>query len=434
MIKKPKIIIIGGGWAGAAAASRAKKAGADVLVLERTDMLLGTGLVGGIFRNNGRFTAAEELIALGDDIIKLMDKTSIHTNVEFPGHKHASLYSVFHIEPVIKKYLLDLGVEIRMKTRVTDIERDGSKITAVVAKVDGKDSEVFEGDVFIDATGSSAVPGNCKKHGNGCAMCILRCHTFGPRVELMKKAGVRHWNAEKSSGFTGAMSGSCKLQKESLDSAIVEELEKTGSVCVPVPDSVKEDASILGTKACQQYALKEFVDNLVLLDTGPVKLMTPFFPLEDIRKIPGMEHARYEDPISGGQGNSMRYFGFADCEPTMKAIGEVDNLFCAGEKAGAMVGHTEVIVTGSLAAHNAVCLAAGRELVKLPDSLAVGDLVNSTTEKMKDFEGRQYKYTFSGSVYFERMKELGLYTTDVEAIRNRVDEAGLTGLFAEKII
>jgi len=30
-----------------------EKPGADVTLLERTDMLLGTGLVGGIFRNNG---------------------------------------------------------------------------------------------------------------------------------------------------------------------------------------------------------------------------------------------------------------------------------------------------------------------------------------------------------------------------------------------
>ena len=51
---KKKIVVIGGGWAGCAAALTAEKAGADVTLLERTDMLLGTGLVGGIFRNNGR--------------------------------------------------------------------------------------------------------------------------------------------------------------------------------------------------------------------------------------------------------------------------------------------------------------------------------------------------------------------------------------------
>lgn len=58
---KKKIVVIGGGWAGCAAALTAEKAGADVTLLERTDMLLGTGLVGGIFRNNGRYTAAKNV-------------------------------------------------------------------------------------------------------------------------------------------------------------------------------------------------------------------------------------------------------------------------------------------------------------------------------------------------------------------------------------
>ena len=43
----------------------AKKAGAEVHVYEKTDLLLGLGNVGGIMRNNGRYTASEELIALG---------------------------------------------------------------------------------------------------------------------------------------------------------------------------------------------------------------------------------------------------------------------------------------------------------------------------------------------------------------------------------
>ena len=42
---KKKTVVIGGGWAGCAAALTAEKAGADVTLLERTDMLLGTGHV-----------------------------------------------------------------------------------------------------------------------------------------------------------------------------------------------------------------------------------------------------------------------------------------------------------------------------------------------------------------------------------------------------
>lgn len=85
-----KVVVIGSGWAGCAAAISAKKAGADVSIFEKTDLLLGLGNVGGIMRNNGRFTAAEELIALGaGDLINITDENSRHKNIDFPGHKHA---------------------------------------------------------------------------------------------------------------------------------------------------------------------------------------------------------------------------------------------------------------------------------------------------------------------------------------------------------
>ena len=88
-----KVVIVGGGWAGSGAAMAAKNAGADeVVVLERTDMLLGTGLVGGIMRNNGRFTATEEAIAMGaNEIFETIDAHCRHKNINFPGHEHASL-------------------------------------------------------------------------------------------------------------------------------------------------------------------------------------------------------------------------------------------------------------------------------------------------------------------------------------------------------
>ena len=40
-----EVIVIGGGWAGVSAALTAKKAG-DTALCERTDLLLGAGLVG----------------------------------------------------------------------------------------------------------------------------------------------------------------------------------------------------------------------------------------------------------------------------------------------------------------------------------------------------------------------------------------------------
>jgi hypothetical protein len=55
--------------------------GAEVLLIERTDMLLGTGLVGGIMRNNGRFTAAEEMVAMsGGELFQLTDTNSLQAS------------------------------------------------------------------------------------------------------------------------------------------------------------------------------------------------------------------------------------------------------------------------------------------------------------------------------------------------------------------
>jgi len=48
-----------------------------------------------------------------------------------------------------------------------------------------------------------------------------------------------------------------------------------------------------------------------------------------------------------------------------------------------------------------------------------------------DIPGLIYGHTFSGSVYFERMKNNDLYSTDIERIGRRVAQAGMTGFFAK---
>jgi len=420
------VVVVGGGWAGCAAAMQAAKQGADVTLLERTDMLLGTGLVGGIFRNNGRYTAAEEAIALGGgEMFEAMDANAVHSNMEFPGHKHASLYNATLMEPAIRKLLLDAGVEIHFVVRIVDVEMEGRRIRAVVAGK-GKEAVRYTGDAFVDTTGTAGVPNTCNKHGNGCGMCILRCHTFGNRVSVAGRAGIKEMIGHKANRY-GAMSGACKLVKESLAPEIVEVLNRDGVVVVPIPDSLT-DNSKLDSKCCQQYALSEYAKNIVLLDTGFAKLMTTYFPIEQLRQVAGFENARYEDPISGGVGNSIRYFGMTPRDNALRADG-IDNLFVAGEKAGLLVGHTEAIVTGILAGYNAAQHAAEDDVLVLPDSLAIGDAIAHVRECMQTEEGLGLKYTFSGAYYFERMKQRGLYTTDIEAIRDRIAAAGLTNIF-----
>ncbi|HZK57823.1 MAG TPA: FAD-dependent oxidoreductase [Clostridia bacterium] len=423
-----KIIIIGGGWAGCAAAITAKKAGGDVHLFERTDMLLGLGNVGGIMRNNGRYTAAEETILLGaPELFGITDRCSRHKNLDFPGHKHCSLYDVAIIEAQVRRLIETMGINLYLQHRVTDVIRDEDRIIAIKFL----DNSVFEGDIFIETTGSTGPMGNCRKYGNGCAMCVLRCPSFGPRVSLSQRAGVEDILGQRVNGDPGAFSGSCKLNKGSLSEEIIDELNEKGVVVVKIPD---EDINMgkLDIKVCQQYALKEYAENIILLDTGHAKLMAPFYPLDKLRKIEGFENARYEDPYSGGIGNSIRYLSMAPRDNNMKVIG-IQNLFCAGEKSGLFVGHTEAIVTGSLAGHNSVRAFLGIPFLQLPGSIASGDLIAYANERIKVTEGLKERFTFAGTDYFKRMKELNLYTTDTEVIKNKLERLNLLNIYAEKL-
>lgn len=176
-----RVVVIGGGWSGCAAALTARKAGAEVVLLEKTDLLLGLGNVGGIMRNNGRFTAAEENIALGaGDLFGITDRCSRHINIDFPGHKHASLYDVTKVEPEVRRILREKGIEVRLMARAVDVvlrdddgimqRADGGASKAhlgcgVLSKDDNAETtiekivlaggEEIEGDVFIETTGST---------------------------------------------------------------------------------------------------------------------------------------------------------------------------------------------------------------------------------------------------------------------------------------
>ena len=435
-----RVVVIGGGWSGCAAALTAKKAGADVTLLAKTDLLLGLGNVGGIMRNNGRFTAAEENIAMGaGDLFAITDKCSRHINIDFPGHKHASLYDVTKVEPCVRRLLREKGIDVRLMARAVDVvtrkknkQRGGRDGESVIEKIVLAGGEEIEGDVFVETTGSTGPMGNCLTYGNGCCMCILRCPAFGPRVSISAKAGGSDIMGKRKDGSFGAFSGSGKLEKRSLSEELQHQLNETGVAVVPLPEkAIKREK--LDMKVCKQYALNEYAENIVLLDTGYAKIMTPFFDLETLRQVPGFEDARYVDPYAGGKGNSIRYLSVAERENTMKAAG-IENLFCGGEKSGLFVGHTEAISTGSLAGHNAVRYLKGMKMLELPIGIAIGDLISFANESLKTDDGLMSRYTFAGAEYFKRMKEKGLYSTDAEEISAKVRRYGVDNIYEEQLI
>ncbi|MBI2874104.1 MAG: FAD-dependent oxidoreductase [Firmicutes bacterium] len=421
----PQVIVVGGGWAGCAAAAGAARNGAEVILLERSDVLLGSGLGGGLVQNNGRYTAMQELKVMGaGDLIEAMESVFTHRSVDFPSHKHAALYDVTRIERAVRRSLMRLGVQIRTGTRVKEVRAAGGHLEAVISE----DREVFGGDAFADCTGTAGPQGNCTKYGQGCSLCVYGCPTYGARVSIAGRMGISEICARRADGGYGVMTGSCLLVPESMGEERLAELRGNGVLLVPIPTELQHQ-DLLALKACQQYASPEFAANLVLLDTGLPKMMAPFFPLGYFRKLPGFEDVVYHHPFAGTRGNSIRYLAMAPHDDTLLVDG-TDNLFCAGEKSGLLNGHIEAVATGALAGFNAVRRALGKTGLVLTRETAVGESVAFVREAMDGPGGLQKTYTFSGGPLFGRMKDRGLYSTDFDAIEQRVREAGAEGILA----
>ena len=49
-------------------------------------------------------------------------------------------------------------------------------------------------------------------------------------------------------------------------------------------------------------------------------------------------------------------------------------------------------------------------------------------------DGEKLRFTFAGSIYFDRMNELGFYSTDSNVALERVRNASLEGLYDKKVI
>ncbi|MGI6113512.1 MAG: FAD-dependent oxidoreductase [Mahellales bacterium] len=418
-----RIVVVGGGWGGVSAALCASNFDVEVVLLEKTDRLLGTGLVGGIMRNNGRYTAAEELIALGGgQLIEFCDENAVHKDISFPGHRHATLYNVIKVAQGINGILMKKNISIMFKSRAVDVNMEGNRLKGLVLD----SGDYIEGDVFVDATGTGGPMANCRRHGHGCVMCILRCPTFGGRSSITAKTGIEETMVRNKDNSIGAMSGACELVPETIHPKLLDELKEKGYVKIPLP--VQSGLINLNKKVCQQYAREEYSTNLILLDTGYVKMMASYLPLNVLNSLPGLERAEYKDPYSGGIGNSVRFAERCSIDKNLKVKG-IENLYVAGEKAASLVGHTEAMATGTLAGYNCVRHVNDVEPLALPPSLALGDIISYGIYLQDSNRKDGTKLTFSGSVYFEKMQERGLYTRDIDLIKGRVARTGLENIF-----
>ncbi len=147
-----KVVVVGGGLAGCAAAIAAAKAGASVTLLERMEVLGGCALLAGMVHHED-FSIMEELRLMdGYDIFQVFDDCTLHENVKWPWPKPigttTTIHDVTKLDSELRKHLAEIGVEVRLVSRAKDVEMDGKVIRAVILD----DKSKVQCDVFIDAT------------------------------------------------------------------------------------------------------------------------------------------------------------------------------------------------------------------------------------------------------------------------------------------
>ncbi len=434
-----RVVVVGGGPAGFSAAVVARRAGADVILLERMDMLGGLGFQAGIHEwpsPAGDIGLAEERALGGGDLFHILDSIAIRKGISLPNFGRISSYNVLKLDSRLQRALKEREIEFRLCQRAVDIEVSGDRVEAVIFKDGGR----IEGDVFIDATGAMRGTADCVRWGYGCVGCSLQCGTYGAPGDMIGKKAktvAEQNDYAREIGQWGSVGTSVKIALGSLSDEVQKELVEKGWIQVPVPPGVaadlervkrtgKVDASIYGS--VQGF----FGQHLTLVDIGKIaKLTTVAAQLYagSLRSIPGFEDAVIIDPVAGEMGHFIRMTAVALRDNSLRVNG-FDNLFCAGNRAGVAEGLLDAMVTGELAGHNAVRSGLGQVCLELPATLAVGAFIDHAGRMMRSAEGRKRAYSLLNA---ELLKTFNVYRETEEEIVKEVARAGLTGIYKTKL-
>jgi hypothetical protein len=416
-----KIVVVGGGFSGCAAAIAASKVGLPAVILERTDMLSGAGLRAGIMNVNGKIVAAEEAKSLGGgEVFEALESIILHRG-NIIDEEHAYVYNTALVDNTMRKIVKAAGVELYLESRVVQVETQDSSLKAVVTD----EGKRFEGDVFVDASGTFGGMSGCIRYGHGCVMCIHRCPIFGDRVSIATKAGAKELTFMRPDGTPGKLSPSVTLYLESLSPKLRARLVEEGAFSIPIPEELVDYSRMEHFRGLRGPREVSHI-NLVYNGIGAKCVGMGYFSLENFRKLPGFENAQVEHPMGGAKFNFITNLSITPRENSLRARG-FTNLFIAGDKTG-IGGIPEVIGTGILAGNNAARAALGMEPVELPRSTAIGDIIALTGENIVTSEDMVVSYGMGHGPYFERMKELGLYSADPVVIHH----LGLTGILARR--
>ncbi|MBI2303552.1 MAG: FAD-dependent oxidoreductase [Chloroflexi bacterium] len=414
-----RVIVVGGGFGGCAAALTAAKAGVEVTLIEKMNRL--SGLAPWTGHLSGWIARQEALLMDGGagEIIQMLESLALHRWPELGVPSGSVCFDVTKVPEGCRKLLTESGVQILLQKRVVSVTVKERKVVSVVLQ-DG--SQVY-GDAFVDATGQMSGVEECERLGQGCVLCMLMCPLFGDRVSITEAAEAPDEKKERPSYMSCVL-----IATESLSPELRERIETSpsGYTYIDVPDHL------------QQYDFTEewrYPSRPVTRKLGakPIQIIhMPFaktwlnVPTKFIRQIQGFENAWIVNPLVGGGGQPLRMGAVAPRDNTLRVSG-LENLFAAGLKTGDIQGFVEVLFTGDLAGYNATRQALKMSPMELPSSTLTGFFINEAKNGMTPSDWP------SDRKIDQRYYEKGLVTTDMWKIKARLGDGGMIGLYSKPL-
>lgn len=197
---KAKVVVVGGGVAGCAAALAAAREGVSTVLFETSGVLGGQAGLGIVTPLDSRFTNSGEsfggiLKEISDEVCVLSEKYC--TNNPNEGD-HWQISAPHIVKYVLLKKLCDAGVEIRFHSTLCDVNTENGRITKIMVLEKSGFSEV-SADVFIDATGDGDL--------FALAGCNFSLGSEAGVYSALSASGLdkRHDSTEKYEGAQGVM-------------------------------------------------------------------------------------------------------------------------------------------------------------------------------------------------------------------------------------
>lgn len=197
MGKRYDVVVVGGGFAGAAAAIAAAREGKRVRLIEKYNCLGGAAcydLVNPFMRYWAWMDEekTEKKILSDGMFMEIVNKLR---EMDALKHGNNSTFNEEYLKLLLNRMATEAGVELLYQTTVVGVKKNGNKIEAVtVSNVSG--TYDIEGDVFIDATGDAnlshlaGVPYKVGRESDGLCQPMTLCFRLGG-VDLELFKGLR---------------------------------------------------------------------------------------------------------------------------------------------------------------------------------------------------------------------------------------------------